>query len=123
LIKAQRDLISAKVLASDPQSLLDTAVYHCQQAAEKSIKAWLVFHDQRTEKTHDLRLLVSLASTFEPGFGNWLETAERLTPYATEYRYPGEFLSPEKNEFDEAFQQAEGLYLYVLSLLPVEFRP
>lgn len=39
LIKAQNDLGSAKRLASEPDPYLDTAIYHCQQGAEKSLKA------------------------------------------------------------------------------------
>lgn len=46
LIKAEHDLISAHVLAAHKPPLLDTAVYHCQQAAEKALKGFLVFCDQ-----------------------------------------------------------------------------
>jgi len=42
LIKAQRDLASARTLASAKELLLDTAIYHCQQAGEKAVKAFLV---------------------------------------------------------------------------------
>ena len=38
LIKAQRDLASARVLAANDPPLLDTAIYHCQQASEKAVK-------------------------------------------------------------------------------------
>lgn len=47
LLKAQRDLASAKRLADGDAPLLDTAIYHCQQAAEKAIKGFLVCHDSR----------------------------------------------------------------------------
>ncbi len=42
---AQHDPASARKLAQEPEPLLDTAIYHCQQAAEKAWKALLVFHD------------------------------------------------------------------------------
>ena len=42
LLKARRDLESAKVLFD--RELNDTSVYHCQQAAEKSLKAYLAWH-------------------------------------------------------------------------------
>ncbi len=38
LTKAQHDLASARKLAEPPDSLLDTALYHCQQSAEKAVK-------------------------------------------------------------------------------------
>ena len=43
LVKAQHDLASAHRLAEGEDPLLDTAIYHCQQAAEKAIKGFLVY--------------------------------------------------------------------------------
>lgn len=46
LLKADHDLRSARCLMSgDGEPLLDTAVYHCQQAAEKALKAYLTAHN------------------------------------------------------------------------------
>lgn len=45
LIRARQDLKAAHVLAAGPEPLLDTAIYHCQQAAEKAVKAWLQSRD------------------------------------------------------------------------------
>lgn len=42
LTKSRRDLLSAKRLARGSEPYLDTAIYHCQQCAEKAIKGWLV---------------------------------------------------------------------------------
>lgn len=50
LTKAQHDLAAAEVLSQSVLSLLDTAIYHCQQAAEKSLKGYLVFCDQEFEQ-------------------------------------------------------------------------
>jgi HEPN domain-containing protein len=36
---------------------LDTAVYHCQQAVEKALKAFLTYHDTEFEKTHGISLV------------------------------------------------------------------
>jgi HEPN domain-containing protein len=41
LIKSNRDLMSARQLADTDIPLLDTAVYHCRQSAEKAVKAFL----------------------------------------------------------------------------------
>lgn len=60
LLKAQRDLLAARRLASGTDPFLDIAVYHCQQAAEKAVKGFLVYRDQPFEKTHDVEVLVSL---------------------------------------------------------------
>jgi len=42
LSKAQNDLRSAKKLISDEDPIYDTAIYHAQQCAEKSLKAFLI---------------------------------------------------------------------------------
>ena len=93
LIKAQHDLAAARKLATGPDPYLDVAVYHCQQAAEKAVRGFLVFHDQPFEKTHDVEVLVSSAQHYDSGFSTQLEAAVRLTPYATEFRYPSDQLA------------------------------
>lgn len=118
LIKARHDLASARKLAAGDEPLLDTAVYHCQQAGEKAVKGFLVFHDQRFKKTHDIRALRTLAEQYESGFSPWQQAAEKLTPYAAVFRYPAEFEEPTQEEFDQALQAAEGLFDYVCSVLP-----
>lgn len=120
LTKARRDLLSAKRLARGSEPYLDTAIYHCQQCAEKAIKGWLVYNDQSFEKTHDLRLLVTLASEIEPKFTEWFDVAEQVSPYATAYRYPGETLEPTEDEFQQAFKAANRFYDFVCSILPTE---
>ena len=120
LTKARRDLLSAKRLAGDKEPYLDTAIYHCQQTVEKSVKGWLVYNDQPFEKTHDVRLLVTQASEVEPKFADWFEVAEQVSPYATAYRYPGEVLEPTEAEFQHAFKAASQFYDFVCTLLPIE---
>lgn len=120
LTKARRDLLSAKRLARGKDPYLDTAIYHCQQTAEKAIKGWLVYHDQPFEKTHDLRLLVTLASEIERKFTEWFDVAEQISPYATAYRYPGETLEPTEEEFQQAFKAASKFYDFICSMLPIE---
>jgi HEPN domain-containing protein len=68
--KAHKDLRCAQIdLAADPPAPED-ALYHCQQAAEKALKGFLVWHDQPFPKTHDLGRLgnqaVGLDQTLEP---------------------------------------------------------
>ncbi|HEY7294444.1 MAG TPA: HEPN domain-containing protein [Dehalococcoidia bacterium] len=41
LIKGRHDLLIADLASRNPE-LRDVAVYHCQQAAEKALKAYLV---------------------------------------------------------------------------------
>lgn len=120
LDKASIDLVSARRLATGPEPLFDTAIFHCQQAAEKALKGWLVFNDRRFDKTHDLRLLVSYAISIDPDFVTLQDAAERLTPYATAYRYPGDYLSPDVEEFDQAYADAAAFLSLVMGKFPFE---
>jgi HEPN domain-containing protein len=123
LIKAQHDLATAHRLGDDASPILDTAIYHCQQAAEKAVKGFLAFHDHAVVKTHDVRFLVNQALALEPLFDEWLEAAECVTPYATAYRYPDEVLEPDAEEFEAAKAAAIGLVAFVLRMLPEEVNP
>ena len=123
LIKAQHDLATASKLAAGPDPYLDTAIYHCQQAAEKSVKGFLAFHDQRVVRTHDVRYLLTLAIAFDKSLSASLESAERVTPYATAFRYPDEVLEPELEEFEQALAAAEEICTSVLAALPERVHP
>ena len=125
LTRANHDLRSARALASLEDPLLDTAIYHCQQTAEKSVKAWLQSKDDPFPKTHDIEDLVEQASSIHPDFGKLAKAASILTPYVSAFRYPGGFDEPmpTREEFDEALQYAQAIYDFVLSLLPAEACP
>ena len=123
LTRAQHDLASARVLAASDPPLLDTAIYHCQQAAEKAVKGYLVFCDQEFERIHDIEVLIRSAMSYATEFTDWIDVGIQLTPYARIYRYPGYATEPSREQFDQAMSAAEGLYSFVLSLLPQEMQP
>jgi len=123
LVKSQHDLGSARRLMEGSEPYLDTAVYHCQQAAEKALKAFLVFHDVEFGKTHDLTELMHACAAWEPAFASWQRVAQTLTPYATQFRYPGDVLAPEPKEAQEALDRAHELVAFVRDRLPAEVRP
>ena len=125
LTKALHDLQAARIIANAADGPLDTAIYHCQQAAEKSVKAWLQSKDDPFPKSHDIKDLVKRASLFNPDFEKLAAAAAVLTPYVSAFRYPGGFDEPmpSREEFDAALQHAQVIYEFVLNLLPKEARP
>ncbi len=123
LIKAKHDLLTARKLSTGKECYLDTAIYHCQQTAEKAVKGYLALNNIRPEKTHDIQVLIAKAQEINNKFSTCFDAAELLTPYATEYRYPGEFMEPERSDFDEALNAAEMLYNMVISIIPDEVKP
>jgi HEPN domain-containing protein len=122
LLKADHDLRSANRLMSkgEDEPLLDTAVYHCQQAAEKALKAYLTAHGVTFPKIHLLTPLVALCADIDESFLELQDAAEILTPLATEFRYPGDILEPDPSDAVEAYILAESVVQYVASILKIE---
>ena len=58
------------------------ALFHCQQAVEKALKALLTWHDRPFRKTHDLGELGGQCVTLDPELEVPLRTASPLTEYA-----------------------------------------
>ena len=125
LTRASHDLQASRILSTADNPLLDMAIYHCQQAAEKAVKAWLQSKDAPFPKTHDIEVLVEQAAKLNPDFQQLAEPAAVLTPYVSAFRYPGGTGEPmpARDEFDEALQHAQAIYDFVLNLLPTEARP
>jgi HEPN domain-containing protein len=99
LVRAERDLMIARRAIQEAPVLPDQAAYHAQQAAETALKAFLSLSGTPFSKTHDLVLLASMGQEQAPGFDQFAAAAQLLTPYATQFRYPG---SPIELEVAEA---------------------
>jgi len=60
IIKGDHDLGTAKVTYLYIPEYLDTVTFHCQQAVEKYLKAYLIFQKISFKFTHDLIYLLDL---------------------------------------------------------------
>lgn len=123
LQKAYKDLLSARILLTHSPPVLDTACFHCQQAVEKALKAFLVWRVVPFEKVHSLTYLLDLCEAREPGFTSLREGAETLAPYAVGIRYPGEAMAISLDEAREALATAEAIWTFVLAQLPPDTHP
>ncbi|MBA3258220.1 MAG: HEPN domain-containing protein [Gemmatimonadales bacterium] len=70
-------------------ALLGDVVFHAQQAAEKSFKALLAWHDIPFRKTHDLGAIGGACLEIDASLRQLVDGAVHLTPYAWKFRYPG----------------------------------
>src|SRR5215471_11708461 len=90
LQKAENDISSALHLAENMHPApAEIICFHCQQAAEKYLKAFLVYNDQEPPKTHDLIELTKLCNNFNEDFLLLLPKCGYLLPFAVRTRYPG----------------------------------
>ena len=118
MLKARHDVESARLLLAGDPKILDTSVYHCQQTAEKALKAYLTLQDSPFMKAHDLTVLVKQCMDVDASFEVLVEISEILTPYATAFRYPGDVLEPDLLDAEEALVSAEKVFGFVLEKLP-----
>jgi len=122
LLKAQHDIESSRLLLASDPPILDTGVYHCQQAVEKVLKAYLTLYDMPFTKTHDLTVLVGQCMDKDASFESLLDITEILTPYAVAFRYPGDVLEPSPVDAEEALCLAEKVFGFVLQKVPEKFQ-
>ena len=117
IAKAGDDLRGAEIdLAAQPP-LLSDVVFHSQQAAEKAMKAFLTANDSPFRKTHDLEPLAAACIAFAPSLRAVLESASNLTPYAWQFRYPGEATEPTLDEAIDAFARARAAVTFIRECL------
>jgi len=107
-----QDLKSAKALLK--VELFSTANYHCQQAAEKALKAYLVFKNHKIIKTHDLVKLVVKCFQFDKTFERLYDDAEHLNPFATKFRYPTEFDIPDAQDTKNSINRTQNIVKFVV---------
>lgn len=123
LAKAALDLRAAEHEFTAEPPLTADIVFHCQQLAEKSMKAFLAWHDEPFRKTHNLIEVGEQCATIDPTLGELIRGAAGLTEYAWRFRYPGELEEPSVGEAQEALLLARRVSEGILSRLPEEARP
>jgi len=84
-VKAEEDWTVAEVCLRErlPVSVL---CFHCQQAAEKLLKAYLTLLDMDFPWTHDLQPLLRLAGLSAPHLDAFREPLEGFSGYAVRLR-------------------------------------
>lgn len=87
---------------------LEVICYHCQQSAEKAIKAVIIANGTQggMPKLHDLSFLLNQLKNMVDIEEKYYDYADALTPYGVSIRYPNE-LFLENHHAEKALQMAE----------------
>jgi len=88
LDKADEDFGTAKLVHLQMPEYKDTVCFHCQQAVEKYLKAYLLKLDIEFTKIHNLKTLLDLLSEKKEIQREWYHKADDLQLYAVNIRYP-----------------------------------
>jgi len=122
LLLAKEDLRAAELCVAASPPLVRTALFHCQQAAEKLLKAFLTWHDVPFRKTHNLEELGSACAGLDPGIGAFLNRLTVLNKYGVRFRYPGVSEEPSLGEARQGLALAGDFFQAILARLPDEVR-
>jgi HEPN domain-containing protein len=112
--KAEKDLLTAEHELTFPDAVTESICFHCQQAAEKFLKAYSVFLGISFTKTHEIGELITKCENKDKEISIFKNEADKLTDYAISVRYPEEPLEPTLEEAKEAFRMAKKIRKFVL---------
>lgn len=121
--KATNDLRGADIDLAAAPPLVEDALFHCQQAAEKAMKGYLTAHERVFRKTHDLDELARACEAIDPTLKAVLLEARDLTVFAWEFRYPGDSQVPPEGEAVQTLALARQVVSVLLDRLPPTIRP
>ena len=117
LAKAAVDLRAARAdLAATPPITSD-ALFHCQQAIEKALKGFLTAHEIPPARKHDLEQLGELVIKVEPSLRGLVPRSYHLSIYASEFRYPGDFVEPEIETANAGLDEAVAIVEHIKGAL------
>jgi HEPN domain-containing protein len=101
VLLADQDLYVAEIIIKDDYPLTNIVAFHCQQAVEKYLKAYLIENDVSLIKTHDLIRLNDMTKEIKD-LGIDEEKLTIINEVYMESRYPGELgLLPDGIPTDE----------------------
>ena len=120
LQKAEQDLFAARVLLEHVPPVLEPACFHCQQAVEKALKAFLVSKSISFEEVHSLTYLLDLCELQEPKFVLLRNNIERLSPYAVKIRYPTKSIIVTQEIAQESLTITEFTWNFILNLISTD---
>ena len=115
LLFAKEDLAIAE-LASKADNIFNRSIcYHCQQSAEKDLKAYIIFLDLPLQKTHNLAKLVEQIAEIDINVKVINEIAITLSEYITSARYPDDFEIISDEESKNAILFSKNIKEYIVT--------
>lgn len=96
LQKANEDLLVVSKLTEYEVVAASSVCFHCQQATEKFLKAFLIAHGIDVKKTHNIEYLLSECSDLDADFTE-IDPKE-LSEFGVDARYPGDMYIPSEGE-------------------------
>lgn len=115
--KAENDREVARQISQSPSPLHDSVCFHCQQSAEKYLKALLEELGLSVPKTHDCVQLLTMLLPYYSSLRSFRRGLAFLTNFAVAVRYPGDNAS--KRQAQAALRWSDRVRVTARSLLGI----
>jgi HEPN domain-containing protein len=119
--KAEDDRVIAQRSSRSKKPLHDGVCFHCQQCAEKYLKAMLEELGSSVPKTHDCQQLLAMLLPHHSSLRYLRRGLTFLTNFAVAVRYPGDNAS--QREAQAAVRWADRVRTAARSILGIVSRP
>ena len=96
IFKANEDILVVEKLTEHEIFAPSSACFHCQQAVEKFLKAFLIANEVEIKKTHNIEFLLSVCGEIDSDFAR-IEP-KNLSDFGVDVRYPGDMYIPSDKE-------------------------
>ena len=115
LDRAGEDLISSRELLKN-DACYNNAAFHCQQTAEKALKAYILLNSGYIPDGHNLSWLCKKAMKFDKKFADWLYESATLNKCYIETRYPADIpLDMDYKKVKGHYETAKSMYKFICS--------
>ncbi len=117
LAKAENDLLNIENNLAAQHVPWDTVCFHAQQASEKLLKGFLVFHGRELIRTHDLVALLAACVQIDPNLATLQRDCQRLTYHAVASQYPDDLHEANEEDGREMIEAVRRVRSEILSRL------
>jgi len=123
---ANMDIVAAQQLYSQQQNSrqrpIEIILYHCQQGAEKALKAFMVQNGHYPPKTHNLHDLRLICRQWDIRFdyARLVSHCDYLDPFGVVVRYPNFYMSLDSSHATRGLNSAKRIYDFVCERLGLQ---
>lgn len=115
---AEDDLQASALLQRFEEFPTAIHTFHCQQAVEKSLKAFLAARARHFMARQNLAYLLGLCAEVDASFRQWETHIAALAPFTTQSIYPTDAkLAPSPAQARALYEQANGVVSFVKAKL------
>jgi len=105
-LKRARSSLELAKFSDNKLVCFEDLCFQAQQAAEKGLKALLIYYGVEPEKTHNLYILLQELEKYTE-IDDEIKEVLKLYNFAVLTRYPGEYVEIEKEEYEHSVLTAE----------------